>query len=528
MKHTRLAATPGSLKRIVILGGGTAGWLTACHLGAKVTENPHLEIEIVLLESPDIPTIGVGEGTVPSIVDSLSKIGIRETDLIKHADATFKQSVQFIDWKKNTNGSLHKYHHVFDYLTADKEPLIQKWAHNTQIASAFVDCVSSQGLVCDQSLAPKLITTPEYRGLTGYAYHFDAIKLAGLLTEHATSRLGVRHVKAELVEVEQHIDGSIAALLTDAGQRLDGELFVDCSGFACVLLGKNQGVKFLDKSHILFANKALTAQISYPDLETSLPSSTLATAQQAGWIWDIALSNRRGTGYAYSDKHTHKAEAEQVFNAYLKRTCGDLSDNVTVREVSFKVGYRQRAWHKNCVAIGLSQGFVEPLEATGILMIDDAGKALCELLPDNLQQMATAAKKFNRIVTCQWDCIIDFIKLHYYLSDRDDSDFWQDNRLIESVPESLLEKLALWQTRIPSEYDFSSRHEVFYRMNYLYILYGMGIRPQTAARCVSHSLQKNLNKAEKILAHHQQSLLDKMRPNRELISRIKQHGLQRV
>ncbi|WP_076418685.1 tryptophan halogenase family protein [Colwellia sp. UCD-KL20] len=519
-----------TVKRIIIVGGGTAGWLTACHLGHKIQQDGNLNQEIILIESPNIPTIGVGEGTVPSILASLNKLGIKEADLIQCADATFKQSVKFVDWKKKESNESHYYHHVFDHPNSDKEALIRQWVSNKNINSSFVDMISNQGQVCDQHLAPKLITTPEFKGAMGYAYHFDAIKLAGLLTKHATSKFNVKHIKSELVDTKLSDNGYIRSITLKNKQALDADLFIDCTGFSSLLLGEKLQVEFIDKQSILFTDHAITMQIPTNSPLNSIPSYTLATAQSAGWVWDIGLSNRRGIGYVYSSSHTSKQQAQDDFLSYLRPSLSQKIEDVEFREIEFKVGYRKFAWSKNCVAIGLSQGFVEPLEATGILMIDDAAKALCELLPTHVNQYEIAAKKYNKIIRYQWDRIIDFIKLHYYLSDRDDNDFWRQNKQHDTMPESLLEMLTLWDTRIPSEYDFSSRHEVFYRINYLYILYGMGKRPKNLVFNDKQSaeIERKIIEIEKNLLSQREYLFNQLESNNLLISKIKKYGLQRI
>lgn len=521
----------GPIKDIIIVGGGTAGWLTACHLARALLVGGGSDTRLTVVESPNVPTIGVGEGTVPSIVDSLKHIGISESDLISQCDATFKQSIRFIDWRKpGIRGEAHAYYHVFDYPGLERLKIAPYWLTNKLGEQSFVDTISLQGKICDEGLAPKLMTHPEYRGLCGYAYHFDAAKLAVLLTNHAKNTLGVNHVVANVQSVELDDRGFIESVVTDRNGVLVGDFFVDCTGFFSLLIGGKLGAKFVDKSDILFTDNALAIQVPYQSENTPIPCYTKATAQDAGWIWDIGLSTRRGTGYVYSAQHCSSECAKTALRSYLRQSVGRVADELACRRIPMKVGFLEECWLKNCVAVGLSQGFVEPLEATGILMIDDTARTLAALFPSSADTIATSAKKFNEIVRYQWDRIIDFIKLHYFLSDRDDSEFWQDNRSAKTVPATLMDNLRLWKERPPSEYDFPRRNEVFYRINYMYILYGMRFDIDQTSM-INRATKEELRAAQRVLARNSREserILAQLVPHRELINRIKKHGLQKV
>ncbi len=516
------------MKRVLIVGGGTAGWLSACHLARRLGASDG-GVEITLVESKDIPTIGVGEGTVPAMRQSLQYLGISETDFIRECDATFKQSIKFVDWSgsKASNGTNY-YHHVFDYPEISRVNLTPYWLLGRPDSCAYADAVSIQGRVCDHGLGPKLMTDAEFSGITNYAYHLDAAKFAGLLTRHATEKLGVRHLLANVTDVVLNEQGDIHSVTTDDHGELCADLFVDCSGFRSLLLGDSLGVGFVDKKDVLFVDNALAIQVPYENEQTPIPSHTIATARGCGWVWDIGLHERRGTGYVYAEKYCSHDEAEVVFRDYLRESIGDKADELPCRRIPMQVGYREKFWEKNCVAIGLAQGFVEPLEATGLLVFDATARMLAELFPPSHEAMPAIAERFNHRVRYAWDRVIDFIKLHYYLSDRNDSDFWRDNRDVASVPESLLENLRLWREQPPSEYDFFSRQEIFGLENYLYVLYGMKFQTDVQPIQYRYMDEDSAQREFRRIEQRAERVISQLLPHRELIERIKTFGLQRI
>ncbi|MCA0899262.1 tryptophan halogenase family protein [Microbulbifer agarilyticus] len=513
------------IKRILIVGGGTAGWLSACHLAKKLASSSPTGVQVTLVESENIPTIGVGEGTVPAIRDSLRYLGISETEFVRECDATFKQGIKFANWVRPPGApGADYYHHIFDYPDSQFGDLTPYWLQGAADCS-YVDAVSVQGAVCDSGLGPKDMTVPEYEGHTSYAYHLDAAKFARLLTRHGVEKLGVKHLLADVQSVLRDECGNISAVKTAAGELLEADLFVDCTGFASLLLGQSLGVKFVDQRDVLFADYALAAQIPYKSKGVPIPSFTISTAQESGWVWDIGLSERRGTGYVYSSDHTSHDRAESVFRSYLGDQKGDLS----IRKIPMRVGYRETFWQNNCVAIGLSQGFVEPLEATGILVYDATARMLADTFPANKSVMPIVAKQFNQAVQYSWDCVIDFIKLHYCISGRRDHAFWIDNCDARSIPDSLQEKLALWRFQPPSAYDFPSKFGIFNLANYQYVLYGMEFETTLSAGFSGRytGMSDAVNRIQEISMFSKQ-LLGALPEHRVLIERIKKYGLQKI
>ncbi|MCK8043606.1 tryptophan 7-halogenase [Shewanella sp. 1CM18E] len=506
------------IQRIAIVGGGTAGWLAANHLG--LTAMASKSLSVTLIESSDIPTIGVGEGTVPAIRKSLKRFGISEAEFIKRCDVTFKQSIKFVNWlDKSVYGKNNFYHHLFDMPSAMGEALTQKWLAKKHVA--YAGTVSPQHAVCEAYKAPKSISDPEYAGALGYAYHLNAAKFAELLAENAKERFRVEHITANVQEVILAESGEIESLITDTEGKLDFDFYIDCSGFASLMIDKALKVPFIDKADQLFVDKAVVVQVPTSTNEV-IPPFTISTAHQAGWIWDIALSNRRGIGFVYSSKYMDDATAVSKLDTYLD---GKLSEH-QFRTIPMTVGYRERSWEKNCVALGLAQGFLEPLEATSILLTDFAAGFLASRFPRSVEELPSMGQRYNNVMSYAWERVVDFIKMHYCLSDRSDSKFWTDNRDTATMSDELLQRLALWENFVPNREDFFSKFEVFDLENYLYVLYGMhfptkvGGKSDAEAQIPTDYQQRLDNISAQLVAN--------LPPQRELLEKIKQYGLQTI
>ena len=392
------------IKSVIILGGGTAGWLAANHLAINLKPNIAEGIKITVIESPDAPTIGVGEGTVPLMRNTLQEFGISEETFIKECDVSFKQGIQFDNWMKPVNGKTHSYYHPFDYPILDNDS-IAAWLQNPSVP--FAHAVSRQAALCDQAKSPKLITDREYAGQAAYGYHLDAYKFSDLLKRHATENLGVEHLIAHIETVELDDDGAIKSLVSREGTQFNAEFFLDCSGFSSRLLGQALKVPFIEKSDVLFVDKALAIQVPYDDDTPSLPSSTIATACDAGWIWDIALPTRRGIGHVFSSKHCTVDEAKTVLANYLNKSV----DEISPRLIDMKIGHREKFWHKNCLALGLAAYFLEPLESLGISLIQTALAKLMTFFPDMSFNQADI-DEVNRLHNDELDRIVDFLLVH--------------------------------------------------------------------------------------------------------------------
>lgn len=513
-----------NIKNIAIIGGGTAGWLAANHLGKEMLKRQ--DVSVTLIESPDIPPIGVGEGTVPDIKKTLASFGISESQFIRECDVTFKQSIKFVNWMdKNKHGEGNFFHHLFDVPSSDDSELLTAHWLNKLSDISFARSISSQYKVCELGLAPKTITTPEYQGDLAYAYHLNAAKFANLLANNAKDKFAVNHIKVNVTKVNLNEDGAIHSLLTDNKSELAFDFYIDCSGFASLLIDKALKVPFVDVSKQLLVNTALVVQV--PTAENAdIPPFTIATAHQAGWIWDIALPNRRGVGFVYSDQFMTDAEAEKKLDRYLGESLGEQDSKLTYRKLPMKVGYRAKFWHKNCVALGLAQGFLEPLEATSILLTDFSADFLSKRFPTTLDEMPALEKRFNHAMGYAWQRVVDFIKLHYCLSDRSDSDFWLANRDENSIPKSLQEKLDLWQRFVPIKDDFFSQFEVFYLENFLFVLYGMDFKTSPIA-LLSEKKQRAAEHIAQLNAK-EEYLVAKLPNHRDLLEKINKFGLQDI
>lgn len=512
------------LKQIVVVGGGTAGWLSASILAATFRKNGEKDISIKLIESPDVPTIGVGEGTVPTMRQTLNLIGVSETDFIRECNVTFKQSIQFVDWMKTCNVSEpHSYYHLFQYPISTSKQATELWLQGKG-EIPFANFVSPQLVACELGLAPKKITNKEYQGIFDYAYHLDAGLFSGFLAKHGTSNLGIEHIEATVESVALDSQGGISNLELNTGQSVEGDLFIDCSGFRSLLLGQALSVGFESKRDVLFVDKAITAQVPYSKKERSIASNTIATAHSNGWIWDIGLTERRGVGFVYSSKYCSDEQAKQGILEYL----GTESKGVTFRQLSMEIGYREKFWHKNCVAIGLSAGFLEPLEATAILLIEATAKLVAEQLPRNHAGMESAADSINNITKYAWDRVIDFIKLHYCISDREDSQFWLDNRDKSTIPKTLQDKLKTWRYRPPTSSDFFSKYDVFHLENYLYVLYGMNFSTEVLPSEQAAEANKSYEYFKLQNMKSQESVIKKLPLHRPLIESVQQFGFQKI
>ncbi len=518
------------ISRIVIVGGGSAGWLTAGVIAAEhcVDSQAAQPFELLLIESPDIPTIGVGEGTWPSMRATLQRIGLSETEFIRACDASFKQGTCFRNWH---TGNGDTYSHPFTVPTGYADTNLAPHWMALPDAPGFADAVTPQTALFADCLAPKQITTPEYAFVVNYGYHLDAGKFAELLRQHCTEQLGVKHVKANVSQINAADNGDIRSVTTDAAGDIAGDLFIDCTGTRSLLLGEHFKIPLQSRQANLFNDTALAAQVPYTEEDQAIQSCTHSTAQTSGWIWDIGLPTRRGTGHVYSSAHISEDEATAQLLSYIKGVAGDqAAAGVVPRKISFQPGYRQEIWHRNCVAIGMSSGFVEPLEASALVMIELAAGMIAEQLPPTREAMDIVAKRYNRKFVRHWEQIVEFLKLHYVLSARDDSSYWQDNRAAASIPEELREKLLLWHYRSPWHQDAEAVDDLFPTASYQYILYGMGCR--TLPRHTrSHQQDQRRRQATEIFqqnAARATQLQQSLPGNRELLNKVREFGFQKL
>ncbi len=436
-------------KRVLVVGGGSSGWTAAAYLNAALNIGGQRVADISLVESPDVPRIGVGEATIPNINQVLAVIGIEELDFMRAVDGTYKQSIRYVNWLDN-KGKF--YHHPFSrYGKRFGDEAGRRWLRSDR-SLPFMNTISAQPILCEMGLAPKPFEKVDLGIPLGYAFHMNALKFADYLRDFSTAR-GVTHILDHVIDVDMHENGNIAAVQTKSGKRLEAELFVDCTGFAAHLIEKKLDVGWVDCSQWLICDRAVTMHVPhdlyYPGY---VRPYTTATALSAGWVWDIPLQTKRSLGYVHSSAFISEEDAEKELRAFE----GDHAESLPSRVVKFKVGRREQQWVANCVAIGLSGGFIEPLESTGLYLSQSSSELLTEHFPYE-DDMAPLAFRFNRIMTNRFYEILDFINMHYCLTRRTDSEFWREIRRPERINDRLQAKLDFWRIKPPSFSDFQDQ-----------------------------------------------------------------------
>lgn len=504
-----------SFHKILIVGGGTAGWLTAAFLAKTLGAGTQRGVQITLVESPEIGIIGVGEGTFPSIRGTLSAIGLDEARFVRECQATFKQGIRFDHWVRPPGAhGIDHYFHPFSHPSQRQggPELLPYWLSGLAGEGVpFAQAATMQKRVADAARGPKRFGDADFLGPMNYAYHFDAGCFARLLAEHGRS-LGVSHVLGTVERVEIDAQGAIAGVHTREQGALSADLYIDCTGFRAALIGEALGSPLKPLDDVLFVDRALAIQVPYPAPDTPIASYTISTAHDAGWTWDIGLQQRRGVGYVYSSRHTSDERAEAV----LRRHIGADSDGISARALKLKVGYRDAQWIKNCVAVGLSGGFLEPLEASGIGMIETAAYLIGFLFPFN-GETAPVADTFNHLMRERYARVTDFIKLHYCLSQRTDSQFWIDNADPASMPASLRAKLAMWSARPPHRLDFVSDLEMYPTSSWQYVLYGMEFKTRLHASGTDPARHQEAAREFQTIAELSGRALADLPPHRALV-----------
>lgn len=455
-----------AIRRIVIVGGGTAGWMTAAPLAQRLARQPGQPCEIVLVESPEIGTIGVGEATLPTIRFYNDALGLDGADFVSKTRATYKLGIEFRDWGQVGKRFFHGF--------GDFGPPLAGCAahmHWLRLAQAFdnmpaLEHWSVPAVMARQDrFVPPNEETPGATDAYSYGFHFDAGLYAGYLRDYAIAR-GAQRVEGTVVDVEQHPqNGFVTALRLRDGRRIDGDLFVDCSGFRGLLIEGALRAGYEDWSDYLPCDSALAVPCaSVP----ALTPYTRSTATQAGWLWRIPLQHRTGNGHVYSSAFTSDEEARRVL---LDALDGEPLDEP--RRLRFVTGRRRKSWVKNVVAIGLSAGFVEPLESTSINLVETAVGKLLELFPDR-DCRPELADEFNRVMGTRYESVRDFIILHYKLTSRDDSSFWRYCAGTR-IPDSLRHQIELFrETGRVAILDRAG----FAEPSYVAMMMGLGVVPK--------------------------------------------------
>lgn len=420
------------VRSIVIVGGGTAGWMTALIFARSLIERG---VEITLLESPSVPTVGVGEGSWPRLRGFFDMLDIEEAEWMPACHATYKCGISFEGW--STRPGFERYFHPFPSLL-DNLTMTQ-FVHNVEArlngadVYAHPDRFFIAARVAALKRAPK--AHEQFPFDLWHAYHFDATLLGQFLGRKAV-RLGVRHASGHVTHAEIGAGGQIECIRTREGERIAADLFVDCTGFAGMMIEKALHVPFVSYADNLF-NDAAVAMPS--PIGESIPSETVSTAMKHGWAWRIPLTNRYGNGYVYSTQFCTPSEAEAELRSHL----GLLESDIGARHLKMRIGRVARSWHKNCLAVGLSQGFIEPLEATALMFIQHTVMAFLQCLEQGETDEA-ARERFNARMNADFDGIRDYIVTHYKTNTRADTEYWRTNAANMSLSDNLKTIYSTW------------------------------------------------------------------------------------
>jgi len=490
---------------IIIVGGGTAGWMTA-NLMAKQWQHQlaNHEISITLIESPEIGVIGVGEGSTPQLKTFFDQLGIAENEWMPACNATYKNGILFNDWTHRPGFTryFHPFTSIIDAHTAPAFIYNSQFKRQGYNVDSHPDRFFLAATLAKQQKAP--IGNDNFPFDVSYGYHFDAVLLGKYLANIAQQQ-GVQHIAAKVIDVTLDNQGEITELHLDNQQQLAGDLFVDCTGFASILLQKALKVPFISFKENLFNDRAVTLATEYQPGD-KINSQTIATAMKYGWAWDIPLTNRTGNGYVYSSEYCTPEQAEQELRAKL----GLVDSTIPANHLTMKVGKVEQHWHKNCVAIGLSQGFIEPLEATALHFVQESiegfinaydaiyftNNPIADNITDNIK--AQHRQQFNNDLDARFEGIRDYIVAHYRFSDRSDTDYWRRNNANPNISNNLKKIVQCWlqgkdfnkalmQPDVVSFYPPVSWHA---------ILAGYGIFPDK-----NHTLAENPQATKYDLAH---------------------------
>nr|AKQ20699.1 tryptophan-6 halogenase [uncultured bacterium] len=434
------------IRKVVVLGGGTAGWMTASYLGKALGP----DVALTVLEAPSIPKIGVGEATVPNLHRTFFDfLGLAEDEWMRECNASYKMGVRFINWRtpgageakaRELRGKPDHFDHLFGLLPNHANlPLSHYWTAERlagRTDEAFDYACYRESPVLDAALAPRHADGSRW---TNYAWHFDAHLVADFLRRFATERQGALHVEDEMTEPVIDHRGHITALRTKSGRLIEGDLFVDCSGFRGLLINKAMREPFLDMSDHLLNDSAVATAVPHDDEANGVEPYTSAIAMSHGWTWKIPMLGRFGTGYVYSSRFTSPDEA-------TKELCdmwGLDPETQPLNHVKFRVGRNRRTWVRNVVSIGLSSCFLEPLESTGIYFITAALYQLAKHFPDKRFD-PVLADSFNREIETMFDDSRDFLQAHFSLAPRQDTVFWRSCKELE-LAENFKGKLAAYR-----------------------------------------------------------------------------------
>lgn len=473
-------------KKVVIAGGGTAGWMAAAALAKVLGKN----LEITLVESDEIGTVGVGEATIPTMAFFHQLLDIPEAEFMAATQATFKLGIQFENWRQLN----HDYIHSFGMTGKDcwAAGFQHFWLKGRQLG--FADDFASYCPELMAAKANKFGHIPHHK--VNYAYHLDASRYAVFL-RNFSEKLGVKRVEGRIAAVLQHDNGDIRALQLTDDRLIEGALFLDCTGFRALLIERTLHVGFHDWSHWLPMDRALAVQTT----ATRPPVPyTRSIAHQHGWQWQIPLQTRVGNGLVYCSQHCSDDEAHATLFQHLSG-----EPLTSAKPLQFKTGLRRKQWHRNCIAVGLASGFLEPLESTSIHLIQQNIIRLLRLFPHDGVQQADI-DEFNQQATFDVERIRDFIILHYHVTERRDSPFWRHCAAMD-IPATLQHKIDLFRQ---TGRVFRDGIELFDVDSWMQVMLGQGVMPTRYHPIVDMMSEQELQHFLAHLRHNVDQLLAKL------------------
>jgi len=471
------------IERICVLGGGTAGWMTAAALSHKFKGLP---ISIQLIESDEIGTVGVGEATLPHIRSFNNTLNISEPALMKATEATFKLGIEFCDWGRIGDRYIHPFGDFGPNVNGI--PFLHYWLRLQQLGVTTRLSEYSFSIMLAEMGRFRHPGTDQTKveSTFGYAYQFDASRYAKYLRQYSEAN-GVVRTEGKIVDSVQNTEtGNVESLKLDNGQTIVADLFVDCTGFRGLLIEQKLSTGYNDWSHWLPCNRAVAIPC---ETRGALMPFTRATARQAGWQWRIPLQHRVGNGHVYCSEFISDDEATQTLLNNLEG-----APLATPNHLRFQTGHRRKFWNKNVVAIGLAAGFLEPLESTSIHLIQEGITELIQLFPDK-RFLQSDADEYNRRMTLNFERVRDFLLLHYVATQRDDSEMWRYFRSMKR-PDSLQEKITAWLTRAHViKYEFG----VFLPPSWIAVMLGQNLIPRGYDRRVDVPAQDVVTKNAEVV-----------------------------
>ncbi|MEU0399872.1 tryptophan halogenase family protein [Streptomyces sp. NPDC006197] len=515
-------------KSVVIVGGGTAGWMTAAYLKATFGDR----LAVTLVESKNVPTVGVGEASFSTIRHFFAYLGLAETDWMPECHGTYKLAIRYDNWRAKG----HHFYHPFERpRTVEGVSLADWWLHKRPSADYDRDC-SLIAALCEANRSPRQLggsllgldagereaersTMAEQTAQFPYAYQFDATLLARFLTRYGTDR-GVRHVLDDVVDTEVDERGDITRVRTKESGDLTGDLFIDCTGFRSMLLNKRLEVPFLSYQDTLPNDSAVALRVPMEMSDQGMGPYTRASAQDAGWIWTIPLFGRIGTGYVYASDYCTPDEAERTLREYV----GPAAKDLTANHIRMRIGRSENSWVNNCVAIGLSSGFVEPLESTGIFFIQNAIEQLVKHFPGGRDD-DRLRKSYNRQVANVMDGVREFLVLHYVAAKRTDNQYWRDAKT-RTMPDALAERIEQWKVKLPDPDTVFPYYHGFEPYSYTAMILGLGGLDVRSLPGLAMMDDIAATKELRLIRDQAASLVEKLPSHSEYLAHV--HGLKEM